>query len=478
MGVELVKWNFPQVLSFFSRENTADSTSDKEHENATELAAEALADVIFQWKNWVYRRVDSVHPSEGARGRLRHSMDCEPPPDPRLAYNEVERRYNDINDVKGQLMVPLAFIEKGPMRHLDVWRNDGTSIPVLGSEETGELMVAVLMLFLKKNGIERTSELEDAMRALVTSREKGNLAKATNLIESGMWEGKTLWDSNDPAVRFDVGTKDLLLNLSTDFLLIGLLPAETSGIRQVLKFSYHWVVELPDRGLLRSLWGSVCVAFRAAPMEIELPTHMPTDAKSYHLEFHTPPELDTQGLSIPVDSKNKGHRVGYPTDSSRTPIAHVHSHFSEIMTTNAKVKLEVPKRGIWVTALLSNALTAGIFILALLLPNATDALRSVGGNAAALMLAAPAVFVSFLIFPKEHIFVSSMLNPLRIVVGICALLLFMMAGSLVGGLERPFLILLWSFGAGFSLLVVSALVLGPLLGEFFERLHLRPSTKN
>lgn len=71
-----------------------------------------------------------------------------------------------------------------------------------------------------------------------------------------------------------------------------------------------------------------------------------------------------------------------------------------------------------------------------------------------------------------------MLNPLRIVVGICALLLFMMAGSLVGGLERPFLILLWSFGAGFSLLVVSALVLGPLLGKFFERLHLRPSTKN
>lgn len=103
---------FSTSFKFFSRENTADSTSDKEHENATELAAEALADVIFQWKNWVYRRVDSVHPSEGARGRLRHSMDCEPPPDPRLAYNEVERRYNDINDVKGQLMVPLAFIEK------------------------------------------------------------------------------------------------------------------------------------------------------------------------------------------------------------------------------------------------------------------------------------------------------------------------------------------------------------------------------
>ncbi|WP_231135510.1 hypothetical protein [Corynebacterium glutamicum] len=345
MGVELVKWNFPQVLSFFSRENTADSTSDKEHENATELAAEALADVIFQWKNWVYRRVDSVHPSEGARGRFRHSMDCEPPPDPRLAYNEVERRYNDINDVKGQLMVPLAFIEKGPMRHLDVWRNDGMSIPVLGSEETGELMVAVLMLFLKKNGIERTSELEDAMRALVISREKGNLAKATNLIESGMWEGKTLWDSNDPAVRFDVGTKDLLLNLSTDFLLIGLLPAETSGIRQVLKFSYHWVVELPDRGLLRSLWSSVCVAFRAAPMEIELPTHMPTDAKSYHLEFHTPPELDTQELSLPVDSKNKGHRVGYPTDSSRTPIAHVHSHFFRDNDHKCKSKIGGSQKG-------------------------------------------------------------------------------------------------------------------------------------
>lgn len=65
MGVELVKWNFPQVLSFFSRGNTADSTSDKEHENATELAAEALADVIFSGKTGsTDALIVCIHPKE------------------------------------------------------------------------------------------------------------------------------------------------------------------------------------------------------------------------------------------------------------------------------------------------------------------------------------------------------------------------------------------------------------------------------
>ena len=50
------------------------------------LLGEALLDVVLRWPKWVHRRVDSLHPLEGEWGRRRHSIDCQPPPDPRLIY--------------------------------------------------------------------------------------------------------------------------------------------------------------------------------------------------------------------------------------------------------------------------------------------------------------------------------------------------------------------------------------------------------
>lgn len=421
-----------------------------------ELAAESLADAIVQWPDWVYRRVDSVHPSEGARGRLKHSMDCIPPPDPRLAYDEVERGHQSINEVEGQLMVPLAFITKGPMRHLDVSRNDGTSMPILGSEEACELMADALILLLTKSGVKRSSELEDAIRSLVFSRGNENLEKAKGLIAKGVWEGQRLWCSQ---IKIDLYTERFLLNLSTDFVLIGLIPASASGTRQILKFSYHWVLNLPmkDRAQFRD---SAKVAFRIAPLEIQLPMHMPAATKSYHLEFHVPPELDIRELVLPQVTDSLGNQVQYPMDNSGAPVAHVHARFQEMPEKDALVKLAVPRRGLWVTALMTSGLTAGIFLLALCLPGAMDTLRQVGGNAAALLLAAPAVFVSFLVISKEHIFSSWMLNPLRVIVAMCALSLFMMAASIAGDLQQPFLMALWVLGAVGSVFSFGGLLFG------------------
>lgn len=428
---------------------------------AGELAAESLADAIVQWPDWVYRRVDSVHPSEGARGRLKHSMDCIPPHDPRLAYDEVERGHRSINEVKGQLMVPLAFITKDPMRHLDVSRNDGTSMPVLGSEEACELMATALILLLAKSGVKRSSALEGAMRSLVFSSGEENLEKAQGLIKEGVWEEQQLWCSQ---IKIDLYTERFLLNLSTDFVLIGLIPASASGTRQILKFSYQWVLDQPRKERVK-FRDNVEVALGIASFEIKLPMHMPEATKSYHLEFHVPPELDIRELVLPQETDSPGSQVQYPTDNSGVPVAHVHARFQEIPGKSAWVKLVVPRRGLWVTALMTSGLTATIFSLALFLPGAMDTLRQVGGNAAALLLAAPAVFVSFLAISKEHIFSSWMLNPLRVIVAMCALSLFMMAASLVGDLQQPFLGALWGMGAAGSGLFFIGLLLGGTLGS-------------
>lgn len=55
------------------------------------IAGAALVDVVTRWSAWVYRRVDSVHPLVGERGRRRQSLDCLPTPDPALAFHPEER---------------------------------------------------------------------------------------------------------------------------------------------------------------------------------------------------------------------------------------------------------------------------------------------------------------------------------------------------------------------------------------------------
>lgn len=435
-----------------------------------QLAAESLVDAINQWPDWVYRRVDSIHPLEGARGRLRHSMDCIPPPDPRLAYDGSERGYQYIDDVHGQLMVPLAFITKGAMRHLDVSQNNGTPIPLLGSEEACELMVEVLVGALVKSGVRETSLLREVLKLLVTSGEKENFNRAKGLISEetwGCWDGQRLWGTT---VKLDGPTQDLLMNLSTDFVLIGLIPASTAGTRQILKFSYFWVVDPEEKDFRSRTWGVVLTTCRIAPLEFSVPMHMPAQTRSYHLEFQVPPELDIRALRLPGVPDSWGGVVRSPVDHSGIPVAHVHARFEEDPRETATVQLEVPRRGIWVAALISSALTAGIFLLALLLPNAMETLDQVGGNAAALLLSAPAVFVSFLIIPREPIFSSRMLNPLRAIMGLCALLLFMMAASLVGELNQPYLLVSWCVGAAVSVVFFIGLLFGEKIGRLIYSL--------
>lgn len=349
------------------------------------------------------------------------------------------------------------------MRHFNIALNDGTTIPVLGSEEVSQLMSHALVLLLAKSGIEVSSDLKESMVELVTSQGSGNRKRVEDLMEKGKWNDKNLWDPKNH--KFERELEEFLLNLSTDFLLIGLIPASKSGVRQVLKFSYHWVVNLPTSGFFNSIYSSVFVAFRYSTLEIPMPMHMAYAAKSYHLEFHAPTELDVKKLSLPGGKRSTISENDNLVDQSEIPVAHVHGGFVEEPEDEPKVELGVPRyRGIWLTAFLTSLLTAVVLSLAIFLPGAMETLERVSGNAAALMLAAPAVFLSFLILSKEHIFVSWMLNPLRVVVGICAVMLFAMAASLVGELQQPFLSILWWCELAISSIFVLALSIGAFRG--------------
>jgi len=86
----------------------------------------ALGDAIVGFQLWIHRRVESVHFHSGERGTRRVSLDCTPPPDPRLAENEDEderlaenededeRQFYSVEDVRGSMILPIALMSKAP----------------------------------------------------------------------------------------------------------------------------------------------------------------------------------------------------------------------------------------------------------------------------------------------------------------------------------------------------------------------------
>ena len=420
---------------------------------ADQLIGEALLDAVVGWRDWCHRRVDSIHPLEGERGRVRHSMDCTPPPDPRLSYLPRERRHRRVDDVHGPIVLPLAIVAKGPMRELNASIADGTPVPLLGMSENVELAVALLEYALRSQGVKVTGSLSNILR-IVVGPSASSATVAAELAERGRNGDNQFWNPAD--VGSDVS--DLIRDLGNGFLLSCLLPAANAGIRQVVKLSFHWRIEAAAGGLVQVAFDRLSVGLRFRSRLIELPMTAPSDARSYHLEFQTPPELTCTGLKLPLAAGEQWHPS--MVDQTGQPVAHVHGTFARPPGETASVSLGVSSRGLWTYAVLSSFLTAAIMWLAIGLPGAKSALMASSDGAAALLLAVPAVFIGLGAGQKENALAAWMLGPLRVIMFVCALGLLAVAGSVVGVLHEPWCTGLWWAIASFSSLCFGLLVIG------------------
>lgn len=419
-----------------------------------EAAGVALLDAVTKWSWWCHRRIDSVHPLEGTRGRQRHSIDCTLPTDTGLSYVSHERFY--IRATRSSpIMVPLAFLRKGPLRHFDASIAD-TAMPVLGRSETTNYSIAVLLERLKLSGLTVTDKVLEAVETVI-SPAGASLAAETldQLLNHGRWEGETIFPSH---VVEDRAAMALIGDFAKNFLLIGLAPIGYIGTRQILKFSFSWELvsaKLRDTFRLRSLLG-------LTPAELEIPMIMPDGTASYHLEFHTPLELECSKLRLPAvvtdDVKQDLVQTHAAADDDRAPIAHVHGTFdAPPEEQHATVELYLPFRGLKATATTAIFTVATIFALALFLPGAVEALRSSSDGAVALLLAVPAAFIGYLAATRESTLVAATHRPLRGMTLLSSWSLLAMAGSIVGGLQIGWLHALWITGlmVNGSMLVVT-----------------------
>lgn len=414
---------------------------DDEDQTPDVLLGAAVADLLLDRQAWCHRKVVSLRLLEGDRGRQRVSLDCVPPPDPRLAYSPEERGLQSISDVQGRLQIPLAMVRKEVMRDLDVSDAHGAPLLVLGREDDGAAAVAAL-LHLVNPPAWLEEEVTDLLhRVVFGTGDEAHRAVRFLLGPSTTEHPRGLpWVLELPEV-----VQDLVLALADAFLLMVLLPAEAAGTRQIVKYSAHWQVEMqgaPGNAIRRTLMRlGAAAGYLAAEHEVEVAGA--EDARSYHLEVHAPAGLVCSGLVLPPGPSDDARVVN---DRRTGSVAHAVGYYPTGLTsedTAAVVRLLVTGGGLHLTTWLVALFTATVFVLAEVLPNGRAGLGEATDGAAAILLAAPAVALALLVRTGESDVAGRVLAPLRLVVLACAAALVAAAASLVGQLHEPWATWLW-----------------------------------
>lgn len=397
-----------------------------------ELRAEAIAKLLFEQQTWQLRKVQSHELQGGNYAVVRVSIDCVPQELPGLEYLlEGNRGGNSAS-----LIVPVTYMDKGVLRQFDMRGPNGESLPVIGRSEYTDLMLGVLTYQIEE-ALTADVDMEavyEAFRTILDGDVDTAIEVSQHLIESGAVNGENIL--RHEALRGFA--KELLEGLATSYVLFVLLPRDYAQRRVVIKYSHHAEQKRAD-GQVRERWRG---ALGIAPLAISFELTHPTGAASHHLEISVPADLSCRALRMPGSRKDRN------TDgTSEGGVVHAASSYTENPLEPAVAEFEVPWSGMRATTWLISATTFTILYLGIVLPSAQQALLKAADGAGAVLLGIPAVAVAFAAGRRESAVESDLLGPLRICVLGCALLLLSSAASVVGALQEPFRLGLWSFGA-------------------------------
>jgi len=398
-----------------------------------------LAGSLLDWPGWCHRKVESLQLLEGERARRRVSVDCTPP------------RQLIVGD---RTLVPLTWIAKGPMRSFDMIDGGGNAVPVMGAAENGELCRNLIALILRFYPGQEAATDADIDAIVFGQPEAAEEARAR------VFKG----------VELDSLAEYLVASVCSNFLLIAVLDRSAAGTRQVLKYSYHWEVGPKSVHRLRepvawakSVWASALAGLGLADAAVDVAIGSADSAASFHLEVPSPPGLLSTSLEL------VGGDGGSPRDDRLTAVAHAHARFDGSVEPSARVTFMLSPNGTHRTITLAAWSTAALFWLALLLPGALEALRRAADGTASLLLFGPALLVATLARTGENVITSRLYAPLRALALSLAGLLFVAGASLVGQLNDPWLVRLWSASAVLS--VVAAMVLTVARGRMSRRMR-------
>jgi len=351
------------------------------------------------------------------------------------------------------MVLPIALVEKKALRHFDARDPSGSPLPILNSDETAELELDMLLFMFRVDNVRLHPSWREHLRGLLGSGERNRGSqKVEHLLRTGEWGTRRIWSKDSEPQDF---TKDMLRNFASHFLMLATVDAKQAGIRQVLKYSYHW-----DLGKTR-LSERLLAPFLAvgALRRIPIPADQPAAARSYHLEFHVQDQFSCAALVLPASSGGPTVADGH-IDVSNKPMAHAHATYAEEPREDPYVMVRLPARGLWLSTTLATLFTVLLFGGIQYLDSAKNAWKSSPDPAAALLLAAPAVLFGLLASGREHRLARHALGFLRSILFICTASLFLLATSIVGKLQEDWFEVLLTSLLCLQVAFASFLILG------------------
>lgn len=370
------------------------------------LGEELVSALVFGF-DWAHRKVESVVLLEGDRARRRVSMDVTVP---RLPWGGEA-------DEAPHVLVPLGTFAKDDMRQFDATDEAGASLPVLTAVDNVYLATEFLIALIEAETEQEVSEAEKAeIRLCVESDPPTSMHIAQGLVRRLELD--------------DTISQEFLERLAGEFILFALLPAEMTGRRTVVKFSYHWTVRRRTRARarLRDLARRVAAGFGLRPYQLEVELGRPDTAMSLHLEVQAPAGLHCAGLTL-FDAGG----VPVARDDTAGMVSHTHASTYDA-PVRGTVLFDPDLPGI------HRVVTWSSWGVALLLFATRWRLNLVAldpGTPVSLLLFGPALLLTWLVRPGENWIVSEVVGPLRAIAMTLAGALFAVAFGLSVGFDAP-----------------------------------------
>jgi len=358
-----------------------------------------------------------------------------------------------VTPSKSFVLVPVTLLRKQPLKNFDLRDEDGRALPLLTSEENGEIASAALTylaeVILHRNAPKQV--LDKAVRTELSEIAVGPIRRARTALRN-LEKGQGAGSHDQRAILWG---NDEMRVLATDFArnFILMTPIEAlPGDRRVLKFSYEDTIRPMELSpfVHPLMWAGldpITYGTRIASLGT---------ARSYHVEIVIPDDL------FFVSAQLYAAGSADPVSAEEHSVARAHLYApgmsrgtSGIVEAHLRVRSTVVLQTLLISSLTSAILATGVFLHWRGIHPSPDALT-------ALVVVLPAIFAAFLARPGEHPVVARLVTGLRVGILFSALLSFAAAGTLAVSFAGKVRLLAWLVLFAFSLLVtaVSAVAYG------------------
>ena len=415
-----------------------------------------LALLLIHFDKWVNRRVETVRFTDDGLARRYVSLDVSLDGEWMALTPTRPEAYPGTGVGLETRLLPLALLQKEPLSMLDVSKEDGSTMPVLGTSENGFLAYSALAAYSAELlGVKQAAELPEDLRRLLYRIARSPTEKAVAALEELR---------NSDVMSFRELSKDIVFtklaaDLSGNFVLLVEMEFDADKqVRRVVKFSYTIAPSTPKRRTLRE-W------FRS-PNEREYVFDLPSlgDAESHHFQLSPPVGITVSRctLTATLPFRPVSHTAGALVGGT----AHLHS--SRVGTGasgTASVWLSASSHTVAPAALTSSV----IFLLSAVLlgahlwldfPNPESDTGWLG-----VLIALPGLAAGFIANQGELGVQSRLLAETRFILSMNAATLIVVAFAAALGLSQG-----WIFWILTSFVLVSALCFGRL-GQTYCMAH-------